>query len=281
MNRVPRAGAPALDGGKLLHCIFEDYFQLGTPLLDAANAQVLRFRQAMSDMTESSELKTAEEAVTIVTDLAEALPLWKEAFKWDEMLECEKPFAIVLPQYADDIEWLGRPDYMGLSGGRIWHRQNRGLASGMNFGTYIELAKRNRHEHLYAEYAMREYKHLGLRYGGTEWNLVRKLKFRTNVGKKNEKVKTAAEMFSTLRSSINLRTGLHRSVMLSAVYHVREMERVRREWLDSNIVPAPNEKMNGGYGGNSLDPFFLVLTGQAKLSDDTLFKDREDMYANA
>ena len=277
MNRTPRNTSPALTGGKIIHEIFEGHFQNGEALQTAANMAVTKYKRLLPALTDA-ELKNAEESIKIITDLDEAWPLWQDKFPFEKMLECEKPFEIVIPWLAKDITWLGRPDYIGVCLGRIWHRQNRGLAAGMNFGTYLALAKRHYHEHLYAEYAAEEYKHLGLRYGGTVWNLVRKLKFRTNVGKKNEQTKTAEEMFFSQASPVNLKSPLHKAVMMAARDHVYEMDRVRREWDQESKIPPPNEKMNGGYGGNALDPYFLVLTGEIKLSDDKWFKDREDMY---
>lgn len=278
MNRSPRKTAAALTGGRLLHTIFEDHFQNDTPLGFAATVQTSKFRQEMLHMP-AGDLFEAEKAVKIIEDLTEALPFWEDKFKFDKMLECEKPFSIVLPEYHDGIEWIGRPDYIGTCAGRIWHRQNRGLAAAQNFGTYLALAKRHYHEHLYAEYAAREYAHLKMPYGGTQFNLVRKLKYRTNAGKKNEAVKHPDEMFNTMVMSINLKSGQHKAVMQTMVQHVEEMMRVEREWREEGKIPAPNDEMNGGYGGNALDPYFRVLIGEIKLSDDTWFKDREDTYA--
>jgi hypothetical protein len=44
-------------------------------------------------------------------------------------------------------------------------------------------------------------------------------------------------------------------------------------------MPLPNEKLNGGWIGNTIDPYFRVLQGEIDLKDDRWFKDREDTYA--
>jgi hypothetical protein len=278
MNRVPRKESPALAAGKLLHTIFEEHFQQGTSLAYAAELQLAEFKKAVALLPATAQV-SGEEAATVIENMREAFPLWKPKFQFTEMLECEKPFALVLPQWSPNIRWLGRPDFMGICLGRIWHRQNRGLAAGMNFGTYTALAKRHYHEHLYAEYAVDQYKHRKLRYGGTIWNLIRKLKFRTNVGKKNEATKTADEMFFEHAMSIDLKGPLHKAVMMAMVQHVEEMQRVISDWESERIIPPPNEKLNGGFAGNALDPYYRVLVGEINLSDDEFFMDREDTYA--
>jgi len=85
-------------------------------------------------------------------------------------------------------------------------------------------------------------------------------------------------MFWQFPVSIDLDSPLHCGVMHNMVQHVREMQRVEERWHGFRDVPPPNDKLNGGYGGNALDPYFLVLTGEVMLSDDSMFKNREDMY---
>ena len=120
-----------------------------------------------------------------------------------------------------------------------------------------------------------------LTYGGTIMNLVRKLKFRTNAGKKNEVLKTAAEMFFQGPVALNMDGPLHRGVMEAMRQHVLDMMEVERRWVDDDFIPPPNESMNGGWGGNSEDPYFRVLTGEINLDDNNVFKAREDLYAQA
>jgi hypothetical protein len=154
------------------------------------------------------------------------------------------------------------------AGTRRLHVQNRGLAAGINFGMYTRLAKRHYHEHLYAE---------ALNLKGTVFNLVRKLKFRTYAGTAREAVKTADEMF--FQSVVTVGQPTHAAVMAALRQHVTEMMRAEMEWRQYGVVPAPNEKMNGGYGGNSEDPYFKLLIGEVTLDDEDVFKDREDPYA--
>ena len=99
------------------------------------------------------------------------------------------------------------------------------------------------------------------------------------MGKKNEAVKKYSDMFYQHPLVIDLTAPLHENVMLSLLTHINGMREVERDYRELGVVPAPNEKMNGGFSGSSIDPYFRVLTGQIELSDDTYFKDREDTYA--
>ena len=278
MNRVPRNESPALAAGKLLHLIFEDAFS-GIPIAEATTARCAAFRATFESLPSAEQIGPIK-ALTVIEDLAEALPLWHDTFPVDEVLEVEEPFEFE----HNGLLWKGRPDRVIVANKRVWHTQNRGLAASVNFGTYVRLAKRHYHEHLYMEYLARKYckpwnKKSKLNYGGTVFNLVRKLKFRTNVGKKNEATKTAAEMFYQQMVSYEMKSPLHAAVMVHMEQHVMDMQQVVRDWEEHNVVPAPNEKMNGGFSGNSEDPYFKVLIGEIGLDDDTVFKDREDTYA--
>lgn len=285
MNRVPVVESPALDAGRLLHRIFEEHFTSGISLVQAANEQCASYRLIVPTCHPAAQ-PNAYKALQVIEDLIEAFPLWQDTFPISEVLEVEQPFE--WEQYG--ILWRGRPDRVVVSGkGRIWHEQNRGLAASMNFGTYTRLAKRHYHEHLYAEFLSSKYcsrkaqrssaRTRPLVVGGTVFNLVRKLKYRTNVGKKNEQTKTAAEMFNQQILSIDLRGKHHEAVMLAMRQHVHEMIRTETLWNENSVIPAPNEKMNGGFSGSSEDPYFKVLIGEISLEDDTVFKDREDTYA--
>lgn len=294
MNRVPVATSPALDAGRLLHRAFEVHFRDGVPLDVSLQRECAEFRRLIPAAHPAAR-PSAYKAVEQMEDLIEALPLWKDTWDFDEVLEVEEPFEMedYIPHPrsggllgGEHIVWIGRPDRVVRTGNLIWHSQNRGLASGMNFGTYQRLGKRHYHEHLYAEGLAKKYpsrkvgrKRVTLKYGGTWFNLVRKLKFRTNVGKKNEAVKTAADMFWQGALSINLDSPLHKSVMMTLRQHVAEMIRVKDLWENHGIIPAPNDKLNGGFSGNSEDPYFKLLIGETTLDDPEVFKAREDTYA--
>jgi hypothetical protein len=270
MNRVPVATSPALDAGRILHRAFERHFN-GEPLEESLWGECYEFRKLIPSAHPSAQ-PGALKAVQQMEDLAPAMPLWRDKFEITEVLEVEQPFE--WPDPETDVIWIGRPDRVVVVGNKVWHEQNRGLASGMNFGTYMRLALRHYHEHLYAHPLSERYCTKRRRYGGTIMNLVRKLKFVTGKGRK-----TAEEMFFQSAMSVNLESLLHRSVMDALRDHVSEMRRVEELWRQQGAVPPPNEKLNGGFAGNSEDPYFRVLIGEVGLLDSSVFKDREDTYA--
>jgi hypothetical protein len=277
MNRVPLVTPAALDGGKILHRAFERFEKGTASLADSLAAECAEFRAKIPNEHPSCEF-TLVKAVTTFEDLIEAMHLWEDKFPVQQVLEVEQAHQWLDPE-LEDVTWLLRPDKVVVAAGRLWHMQRRGLASSKNFLTYVRLQQRSYHEHLYAEVLAQEYEEY--RYGGTIFDLVRKLKFRTNVGKKNEQTKTADQMFYQQPLRISLKSGLHQSVMDSLRQHVVEMQRTIALWETAGLIPAPNEDQNGGYSGSVEDPYFKVLIGEAKLSDNTLFKDREDQYAEA
>jgi len=280
MNRVERNEAPALTAGKILHIIFERAALEGLPLNIVADEEAGKYNLLLAAMTDERERASGEKALKVLEDLGEGLALWHDKYPFEGMLEVEAPFEIEFPELPG-VTFRGRPDRVDVLHKSIWHVQNRGLAAGTNFGIYIATAKRHYHEHLYAEHLSRKYPQY--KYGGTMFNLVRKLKYRTKVTKNKPEgeTKTADELFFQHPMSINLKSGLHKHVMLSLFQHVRDMLEVIRKWETEGEIPAPNEKLNAGPFGNTVDPYFRVLTGEITLDDKEVFKDREDTYAPA
>jgi len=278
-NRVPRKEQDALMLGQVIHLIFENHARKGISLSEAALDQMNFLRAGLHLMT-PWDRETAETTLTKLNELFEAWPLWHDMYPMDvPVLEAEEPFTIEFPEMPG-VVFRGRPDRVCIMSGQVWHVQNRGLAAQMNFATYARLAKRHYHEHLYAEHLARKYARDG-DYGGTLFNLVRKLKFRTYVGKKNENTRTAAEMFWQHPMSIRLDSLNHRTVMEDLFDHIEEMQRIEMRVRDGGRLPAPNDKLNGGFSGSSEDPYFKLMIGEIRLDDDKWFKNRTDTYANA
>ena len=271
MGRVPVATAPALDAGRLLHRIFERHFKEKIKLEESAFQECYAY-QCQIPFAHPAARPGAQKSLQAILDLSGAWDLWEDKYKFSKVLEIEKQSEWQDPKA--DILWLLTPDRVVTCNNRNYHVQNRGLAAQMNFGTYTRLGLRHYHEHLYGEYIKATYG----KYSGVIFNLVRKLKYKTNAGRKNEATKTAAEMFYQGILSINLDSPRHKAVMAALRWHVSEMKRVHRLWETKGIIPAPNEKMNGGFSGSSEDVYFKVLIGEVKLSNDKWFKDREERY---
>lgn len=278
INRVPLVTPAALDGGKIYHRAHERHEAgraTGMSLREALAAECADFRAKIPTEPEVCHAML-EKAVVTFEDVIEAMDLHEDKFLIQKVLEVE-----VAHEWDDpvlqSVTWLGRPDKGIVSGSRLWHVQRRGLAASKNFATYVRLQKRSYHEHLYAE--MFHAKYPQFKVGGTVFDLLRKLKYRTNVGRSNEKVKTADEMFYQQIMTVNLKSDLHIDVMNTMRRYAAEMIEVRRAWEEDLVIPLPNDEENGGYSGSSEDPYFKVLIGETTLDDDTLFKDRQDQYA--
>lgn len=263
-NRVPVEEAPALTFGKLLHEVFEVGIKQG---MEKALTEVPQRWYDVGTLAGGYELSARLSALEKLKELAESLSLWTPAWENEEVLEVEVPFEF---NYGG-ITFLGIPDTVVVIDDYIYHRQHKGLAPATNFGTYLLLAKRSMHEHLYAEAISKKYPEY--KYGGTYFNLVRKLQYRTHVTKKNPegKVKTLDQMFFQHPVPIDLNSELHKDVMKNLLYWT---ERIRED----ERCPV-NELQNGGPYGNSPDVYFRVLLGEISLDDDRYFKDREDRYA--
>jgi hypothetical protein len=216
--------------------------------------------------------------------MEEPLSLWKDRYPFDKaVLEIESPFEFIHPR-EPQIMLRGRPDRVGIYAGRLYHVQNRSLAAGVNFPLYLELSKRSYHEHLYAEAIAKKYPDYP--YGGTFFNLYRKLKYRKKAtkaqetkGEPGEIVHQISELFWQHPMGIDLESQLHKNVMGSILDHAVAMIDTEAAYKTHGIIPPPNEKLNGGPYGNTLDPYYRVLTGEIQLSDDTYFKNREDTYS--
>jgi hypothetical protein len=285
MNYVPREEPPALGFGKLLHVVFENHFN-GMSMAEAIRTA----RCEWSSVDDPINLETIirQGALKQLDDLTEPLLQWTDHYPIDQTLEVEEPFAW---EIRPGFIIKGRPDRVVTIDNRVYHMQNRGLAPAVNFGLYTELAKRHYHEHVYAEALAKKYCDVlsngdilhdkCFKYGGTLFNLVRKLKYRTKVtkAKPEGEVKKLSEMFFQHPMSIDLRGPLHAHVMESLWKHILGMKDTEEMWRDFKDIPAPNEFMNGGLYGNRMDEYTRVLTGEIELGDPHWFKPREDTYA--
>lgn len=278
MNQVPREEAKPLAFGRLLHLVFEEHAKGVMSMQQAIDKWQVEWHNLAMQSTDSFERTVRLEALGQLGELEEALGQWKDAYEFETpVLEAEQPFELAHPK-DDSIILVGRPDRCAVMAGKIWHVQNRGLAASINFGIYTELAKRAYHEHTYAEALTRKYPEYP--YGGTVFNLVRKLKYRTKITKKNPegKKKELSEMFFQFPMSIDLKSPLHEHVMDCVLDYAYQMRTAEKEWRDHRTIPSPNESENGGMYHNKPDVFFRVLTGDIELSDPQYFKKRIDPY---
>lgn len=274
MNRVPIHDSIPLTFGRMGHTIFEEVHKgLGSfkEVIQSNRAEWLT--QAMTE-TDTFNHDVGMKAIQILDDLTEALPLWKDGYEFEiPCLEVEQPFEFNL---MSNVILRGRPDRVGVMNGAIWHVQHKFLGPQTHFSVFLDLAKRSYHEHSYMEALHQKYPQYTV--GGTLFDLVRKLKYRTNVGKKNETVKKYEEMFMQCPMSIDLDSPLHHHVMDSIKAHVVDMQLVEMQFKNFGLIPPPNEGANGGYFHNLPDDYYYVLIGERELDDDRYFKPRVETY---
>lgn len=281
LNRVPTEGALPLNLGKLVHLVFETHLaekmRGGTMSMAEAMAVELHNWNASATLLHGKEQQDMTDAAEAFRTLAEPLSHWVDEFPITRVLEVEEPFEYPHP---DDptVVIRGRPDRMAIVYDRGVHIQNRTLASGINFGLYTELAKRDYHELIYA-WAMKQ-KYPDLKYGGTLMNLIRKLKYRG--------VPTKACPEGKILHELSEIFGQYMVPMLSAqidhalrdiLWDANEMRRTIQEYEDKGVFPSPNRKLDGGPYGNKIDPYFGVFMGKVSVDDPEYFKPREEMYA--
>jgi len=284
-NRVPADDARPLRFGKLLHKVYERHQAEGMSMQDALALSRSEW-QTLAALTQpdTPDWSVARDALADLEQIWEPMLLWKDRYPFEiPVLEAEAAFTMPHPMDAKII-MRGRPDRAGVHQGRVYHVQNRSLASGVNFPLYLELQKRSYHEHLYGAWLAQKYPQYEL--GGTFYNLYRKLKYRKKAtvkqvaaGEPGDILHPISELFWQHPMTIDLKSSLHEHVMKSLLQHIHAMQETERRYREDGVVPPPNESIHGGPYGNSVDPYYRVLTGEIELSDDQYFKNRESTYA--
>ena len=278
LNRVPRKDARALSFGKLLHQVFEDFLLGRGTMEEIIGRQEQHWMMMAQQAVHSDEQLVALDAITDLEAMREPLMQWKDQYSFDiPVLEVEKSFTLVSP-FDPSVSLRGRPDRMGVLYGRLVHVQNRSLAANTNFDVYSRLAKRHLHELVYGYAKSLEYPQYP--YGGTVFNLLRKLKYRGVPTKKCPEGKILHTVDEILwQGMVNYSAEEMLAGVVRATKWAQKMRQTEEWYKLSGEMPLPNEKMNGGWLGNTIDPYFLVMQNEVKLDDDVYFKNREEMYA--
>ena len=280
LNRVPRKEPVALTFGKLFHLVFEDYLNGVATMAHAIEQRKMEWRQRAVQTDDLAERDACEEAIAELDKYAPTMQVWQDRYTFDiPTLEVEEPFEVQSP-FNPYIWFKGRPDRVGVLYGRVFHVQNRSLSPSLHFGTYAKLAERHLHELVYGYALARKYP--GYPYGGTVLNLLRKLK---PVGKATKKFPEGKPLHDVnelmWQGLVNLSEQQILDGMSRATEWAEEMQETQRRFRNSKCrtFPLPNEELNGGFAGNTIDPYFRVMQGEVDLYDDRWFKNREEMYA--
>ena len=280
LNRVPRSGERPLNFGKMMHEVFERHVRDDMTMKKAIVDVRSDWNDLIAKSTDEFEKSDGQDALDDLKELTEPLEMWKDIYPVERTLEVEVAFEY--PHPLDPTLMIkGRPDRMAIIYGKLFHIQNRSLAASKNIGLYTELMHRDMHELIYA-WAMQK-KYPDIAYGGTLFNLVRKLKYRGKPTKKDPdgKILNSLDkimgqyMIPTLPDQIDI-------ALRDLKWIADEMDRTVRDYEEHGIIPASNRGLDGGYFGSKKDHYFDVLmNGVEGLKDDKLFKDRDDMYGQS
>lgn len=271
-GRVPRRGSRPLELGKLIHVVFENHFK-GMTMEEAFDAAVAELKGTA--FGSPMEHDSAMEALTDLMALREPLLQWTDQYPITETLEVEEPFEYPHPDETGLIV-RGRPDRVVLCYGKVFHVQNRSLAAGKKIGLYLELRKTDLHELVYGWALAQKYPKYP--YGGTIFNLVRKLRWRGVPTKAFPGGKVLRKLDEVLVQAAMPVVPEQQALALMDLGQIgREMQRTILE-AEDGVFPARNREYDGGPFDNSPDPYLPVFMGQADLWDDRLYKDREDPY---
>jgi len=264
LNRVPRATPPALEFGILLHKVFEEYF----------NNPGQGMRYTLDSFLVQGGVDAHGPALLDLAYYAPVLEHWEEQYPVEATMEVEQPFALPIPG-LDGVNLIGRPDRVVKVWGRLYHMQNRGLDEKKNLALYTELGMRNMHELTYA-WALKQ-KYPGEEYGGTIYNLLRKVSL-FNRQKKPKYQPPYREVLG--QKMVPMLTPRIEQAMDKVRYFAAEMERTVGLY-EAGAPIGDSDLMDGGFYGNSKDPYFDVLLGKKSLNDNRYFTDRRDPYAVA
>jgi hypothetical protein len=264
---VPRKTGTAVTTGRFVHKAFESYFKEGgkvgdhlAALLESIDPRYLNDR--------------ARKAYADAERLIEPLTLWSDRYPIERTLEVEQAFEIPM---TNGLILQGRPDRVVVCYERIWHFQHKTLAATRKPDLFIELAKHSFHELLYAYHLIEKYKESGLNYGGSIFNVVRKVKYRSDAkGPKHGTIINGLD-----RLFIQRHITLSQAEIDAAWWDVFRLSQAMRDTADRysvGILPPRNRHFDSGYYGNGVSPYLPVVLGDIDLDDDSRFMDRINLY---
>lgn len=279
LGRVPKRQAPALAAGTFAHQFFE-LLHTGIPNDRAlARAQVWLGEHRRGLLVEgfAEQVEKLDQESDILLEL---LPHWQDRFEFTT-LQVEQELEAPLPSGSHIL--YGTPDRVALWQDKLWHVQNRTLSSSTPMGPYLKAAQLDLHELGYAwlinnssSCMCEEWSNYP--YGGTLFNIVRKLKL---TGAKGKPLHHPEECFIQEFLPVNpklVRTALEELERLG-----NRMVKILQEEPEPNFQGriCPAHCTLGKYG-NSLCGYFPVCSGQTTIEDDTLYEDakpREGAHA--
>jgi len=277
LGRVPRKGARALEFGRLYHVVMELHlngFPMGEAIEKASAMWDVLSRQADTP----AERAVIADAVSDLSMMVEPLLQWRDEYPIEQTLEVEEPFEFE-HQWAPGLRIRGRPDRVAIIFGKLFHVQNRTLAGSRDIGLYIDTARDDMHELLYAWALQKKYPTIP--YGGTLFNIMKKLKYRGVATKRHPEGLVLHPMSEIAVQLVvpMLPPAVHQA-LVDIEWVSNEIERTIREYADGKM-PARNRSLDAGPYQNALDPYLLALREPLLLADEAVYKDRTDPYQEA
>lgn len=277
LNRVPRKWSPALILGTAVHDIFEGHFGHKQPLDREHAFQVARLEERLRSTVDPDEVLAVAKALKELKQYYAQIVGFVDKFP-GETLEVEHAFEMHLytPTFTWQSEpmsprsWVlrGRPDRVIRVGDLVYHMQHKTVAKGKSPHLYATVLQRSMHEGLYGYYLARKYNG-DRQYGGTIVNLIRKA-----APKATDSLEAYAFQVMVSVDEVDRERAMLRARAIAA-----EMDRAEHFGRTKGIhALIDNPQEDDGYFHNSLDGYFPVLQGKARLDDDRLFMPREETY---
>jgi len=266
-NRVARREPVALTVGKLVHTAFEKHFENPADKIGGILYDLL-------DTYEHHLLTEYEEkAYREARGLCEPLNHWSDFYPVTETLEVEAPFEYNL---HNGLIFQGRPDRVVLVNDHVFHMQHKTISASRNLDTYISVARRSMHELLYGDYLAQKYADRGV-YGGTIYNIVRKLKHKSEAKGKNfgRVLHEPHEFF--LQTPIPVNPSLVKQAKADLNILANQMKQVADNYAEG-INPPSSRHLDEDMFSKRTDTYFGVLMGEVSLDDDGIFMDRDNPY---
>lgn len=297
-NRVGLIEPAALTGGKLWHR-FVELVRLGEgvePVLESLN---LVAANAIADLTVAGRDKVANDLRLTWDVMRQVAPHYRDQYN-GAVVAVEQAISAPIGRLYDGtiVMLTGIPDAIRRVNGQLLHSQTRTLSASTPLTPYLRAAERDLHELAYAYLIGQAYP--DETYFGSELQILLKAKLWSD-----RKCSKAGTKWHAERSRPDcddchysedgrVREQLRQpdDVMVHKLVPIAQ-EQVQLALRDIMMVatemhailqpdgppPIQNRAADLGKFGNSLCPYFGVCSGEEQLDDDTLFKSRENRYA--
>lgn len=266
-GRVPRRVPTAFRTGSLIHTAFQSYFGIEV----APGGLGDHLRDLLPDTTLLDEYET--KAVNECRGLVEPLNFWTDFYPVTETLEVEEAHSW---QLDNGLIFHMRPDRVVMVNDYMFHMQHKTMAASRNIATFLDVAARSMHELLY--YHGLNQKYPGVKNGGTIYNIVRKLKYKSSAKGKRFGIILHEPHEFFCQQVVPISQNLVDEALYDLNSVSNEMQHVASGY-GMGIRPASNHAQDEDMFSKGTDPYFEVLMGRASLDDDLLFMDREDRYS--